>query len=326
MKITILSNANRSKKMNYKCYLCSFFSETLIECEKHLNDIHFQNVGAREWICLVNNNCDKSYLSLKTLRRHIKQCIEKNPPVITGADEIIHDNTVEENSEECINRILTEIAAIKMLHSNKNKVFDNLNELVNQMKKIFIRLMNGDNGLNSNNAIETATDFITQQINSLASQYKRKKKIEQNEVYVAPVSKAVGTRFEMILCKQSKIERPHLIQCSMQFISPIKQLKAFFSVNKYRDIYFESQQQHECDANFYGCFRCGDFYKESNFFQRNRNAIQLQISTDDFELCNPVGSKSNLHKACAVYMQIRNLPSKYLSRLENMFLVCMSYC
>lgn len=34
-------------------------------------------------------------------------------------------------------------------------------------------------------------------------------------------------------------------------------------------------------------------------------------------------SKSNIHKVTAVYMVIKNLPSKYLSRLQNIYLIVL---
>lgn len=58
-------------------------------------------------------------------------------------------------------------------------------------------------------------------------------------------------------------------------------------------MYFEHQENHFCDENTFGCFRCGDLYKTSQFYQENPDAIQLQIATDDFEVCNALGSKSN---------------------------------
>lgn len=65
------------------------------------------------------------------------------------------------------------------------------------------------------------------------------------------------------------------------------------------------------------CSKIADFSKE------NPDAIQLQIATDDFELCNALGSRSNVHKASAFYMIIKNLPSKYLSRFQNIYLIAL---
>lgn len=67
----------------------------------------------------------------------------------------------------------------------------------------------------------------------------------------------------------------------------------------------------------YSRFCCGATYKDNNLFSRYPNSIQLQIYNDDFELCNPLGSKATLYKMCAVYFTILNIPSRYRSRLVN---------
>lgn len=51
--------------------------------------------------------------------------------------------------------------------------------------------------------------------------------------------------------------------------------------------------------------------------------MQLQIFTDDFEVCNVLGSKATLHKICGVYLSILNIPQKYRSKLDNIHLICL---
>lgn len=51
--------------------------------------------------------------------------------------------------------------------------------------------------------------------------------------------------------------------------------------------------------------------------------MRLQISAEDFEPCNALQSKSGAHKICAVYFSIHNLPPKYASKLNNIYLICL---
>jgi len=40
----------------------------------------------------------------------------------------------------------------------------------------------------------------------------------------------------------------------------------------------------------------GTSYKESDFFQKYPTALQIILYYDDVEICNPLGSKSKIHK------------------------------
>lgn len=116
---------------------------------------------------------------------------------------------------------------------------------------------------------------ICSEIDSFKSRFKRRKKIISNPLYVEPSEKAVGVRVEMIFDKSTGEERPCLIQSSLQYISMIKTLEAFFVCPENRRTYFNHQMDHLCDSDNFGCFRCGDLFKKSQFFQENPDAIQI---------------------------------------------------
>lgn len=61
------------------------------------------------------------------------------------------------------------------------------------------------------------------------------------------------------------------------------------------------------------------------FFQINKNAIQIQLYFDEFEVCSPLGSKAGIHKIGAFYFTINNFPIHINSRLQNIFLVALCY-
>lgn len=63
--------------------------------------------------------------------------------------------------------------------------------------------------------------------------------------------------------------------------------------------------------------------KKNELFQRYPQSLQLQIVYDDFEICNPLGSKANRHKVCAVYFTIQNLPQKFKSKVNNIYLISL---
>ena len=46
---------------------------------------------------------------------------------------------------------------------------------------------------------------------------------------------------------------------------------------------------------------------------------------DEFEPCNPIGSRRKIHKLTGVYYSIAGLPPKYRSQLKTIFLYCLAY-
>lgn len=230
---------------------------------------------------------------------------------------------IETHCEDWVDNILGQIMELKMKHSDKDTLFKLFIEFIDHIKSFSTRLLTEDNGLSPIDAIDAVTSFVRNKVSGCKSRFKRKNIVKSNPLYVAPQSKAVGTRIEMIWDPVNSMEKPYLVQSSFQYVSIIDSLKSFFSVKENRDMYFQYQASHTCIEGIYERFCCGKLFQSSEFFQQNPTAIQLQLSTDDFEICNPLGSKSNLHKISAVYLQIRNLPCKYLSRLHNIFLVCL---
>lgn len=73
----------------------------------------------------------------------------------------------------------------------------------------------------------------------------------------------------------------------------------------------------------YKYFCCGTTYKKSKFFEENPLGLQIQISSNDFEICSPLQSKAGVHKICAVYFTIRNMPTRYLSKTCNTYLIAL---
>lgn len=73
----------------------------------------------------------------------------------------------------------------------------------------------------------------------------------------------------------------------------------------------------------YNDFSSGDLFQTIELFRLHPNSLQIQIGTDDFEICNPLGSKSKLHKITAFYFTIRNVPQKYRSKLNNIYLLLL---
>lgn len=69
-------------------------------------------------------------------------------------------------------------------------------------------------------------------------------------------------------------------------------------------------------------FCCGTKSKQSVIL-RNPNTLQIQIALDETELCDGLKTAAGRNKVLAIYMQIRNIPEVYRSRLNTIYLVAL---
>lgn len=216
-----------------------------------------------------------------------------------------------------------------MLQQNQmDLVFSLCSELICGLKDVNTRLIDDENGLNSTQVLDLTTDFVCNEFKKVKNSYRRNKLYASDELYVPPQEKAVGTRWELIR-DSSNQAIPRIIQCTFQYVSILDTLRSLFKKDEFKSIYLkknslsQSDSRHSCVEGVYEDFCCGQICKNSEFYQSNENCLQLQIATDDFEICNPLQSRAGIYKDCGVYFTIRNMPSKYLSKLKNIYLICL---
>lgn len=208
-----------------------------------------------------------------------------------------------------------------MKHEDRDKIFKSCNELVDNIAALISNLI--DTGMTPTAAIRSSATFFKNKISEYKTRHLRNRKLLDNESYIPPVERAIGTRIEMIHNKVECIEIPTIIQSSLQYVSILSTLKNFFANKDNRDLYFAYQREHHCVEGIYERFCCGKLYRSSAFYLENPNAIQIQLAIDDFEPCNPLGSKSGLHKICGLYLAINNMPPGFNSKLQNISLVSL---
>lgn len=70
----------------------------------------------------------------------------------------------------------------------------------------------------------------------------------------------------------------------------------------------------------------GTYFKQHSIFKNasTQKLLALQLYFDEFELCNPLGSKRGKHKVLAGYLTILNLPPKCRSKLTDKYLVLLA--
>lgn len=100
-------------------------------------------------------------------------------------------------------------------------------------------------------------------------------------------------------------------------------MKSLFSIPVFRELYFKHNAHTNNNPNSYVDFESGSAYKNNVLFQSQPHALQIQLGSDDFELCNSLQSKAGNHKMCAVYFRIANMPIQFASKVNNIYLVIL---
>lgn len=219
----------------------------------------------------------------------------------------------------------SEIKSMRLTNKNTNSIFKLSLRLVEEYTQLCRSLLISAND-NKINVLELSLDWMRQQFSEECSTFKRQQNLEKNELYVPPQQKAIGTHWEMIRSRSTNSTIPRLLQSKFHYISILQTIQSLFKQKEFLKMYFEynmGANRHRCVEGVYKHFCCGKVFKQSELFSSQPHALQIQIATDDFEICDPIGSKSGVHKMCPIYFCIKNVPNQYLSKLSNIYLVSL---
>lgn len=214
----------------------------------------------------------------------------------------------------------SEITKLKLNRSKTNIVYQLSSLLLIETFEFTRKILDDDNGMDCPQSLNASLHYVRMKLLEHQTTYKRNKHFGNNEMYVEPKEMAVGLRWDLVRDYQTLSTTSCLVQCKFQYISILKTLGALFQRSDFREVFF-SKKNSTIDG--YNSFQSGETYKSNELFQTNQNSIQIHIATDDFEVCNELGSKSTIHKICAFYFCIRNVPQKYLSKLDNIYLLLL---
>lgn len=153
--------------------------------------------------------------------------------------------------------------------------------------------------------LDEANGHANQQLSAIGSVYKRKKRLAMNQFYVAPQEKGLGLRWRTKIRTDVDVPNHVLSQTTFQIVSIKETLLSCFKRPSFRKIYFDYQnKKHQCTENVYRNYCCSNVFQNSDGMQ-SKDAIVIQIGTDDFDVCCPIKSKSTIHKLTAIYFMIR---------------------
>jgi hypothetical protein len=323
----------------YFCWKCEFTSENYEAVAYHLQIEHHLNKTLKnlDLKCVGSRNCEKSYNSYNSLKRHSTACDKKlsinndqnlpsastnseseNTPILPENPHLseVFDTNSTENTES------SKLIDPELMHQLTNVSHQTADNILRCIQATVQNVLNHIGSTNSSNeklpleekVLLSKLQFDTE-FQQIKSSYKRTKVIESSEFFVAPVSKLSVLKLvrkgDLFVQKQK----------FYQYIPILQTLKALFKNSSFSEAYFNFQLQS--DSKFIADFRSSHNFKKNLLFQTHVNGLQIQLYYDDLELCNVCGSKKRIHKIGAIYFTIVNRPNYAHSNLEHIYLVTL---
>lgn len=220
------------------------------------------------------------------------------------------------------------VSSMTLKHQDENTIYTLSKELIDNISTLLVNRIEEASDLKAvkDIAVETIArnlDYIRGNFQKVDTRYKRQKIVSSQRYFVPPQPKAIGLKWQTKQQCNSLLPSHNIVQTTMQYIPILDSLKTIFSMQTFKDMYFKFNADHNCQPDVYERFCCGSVFKSSDLFKDDRCSIQIEISSDDFEICCPLKSKATIHKICAVYFQIKNIPDIFKSKTEYIFLVCL---
>lgn len=126
------------------------------------------------------------------------------------------------------------------------------------------------------------------------TKHKRKKIYEKH--MVRPIEKSCRVRMEHNFDSQLRIYKTVPLTCTFTYVPIIDTLQFLFKKSSFKNVIFDSFNSRIVKLSKYHDLRDGEMYKTNKLFQNSEQfTLQIQIFFDDFEICNPLGSKTLSH-------------------------------
>jgi hypothetical protein len=230
-------------------------------------------------------------------------------------------NSYEEKFGQYFETFALKVINFNLTHDITDKIFNLSKELMSNVNQVYYEcasLNNGNQNSSDSNIFNSANDLILRQIEKWDTRYKRDKIIKAQSEYVEAK--------RIIIDNSNDPRSEESTNNSFYYVSILDTLKSLFSQEEFKEFYFQNNGEnkpHKCAQGSYSDFCCGENFQKNTLFAKYPDSLQIQFFMDDFDPTAALKTKSGEHKICGVYFVIRNLPSKFLSKMRNMYLVAL---
>lgn len=212
------------------------------------------------------------------------------------------------------------ISNMQLTHSNTDNIFVYTKKLLECYTIVCDAMFSKCN--NSEAGQKQLHEFIHREFKDCETRYKRTQNNKSKGV--SPIEKAIGLKWKYSSATATTVPRHYLTEATGCFVSITQQLESLMMDPHFEKVYTDYNAQRNTEKA-YSTYATAQNYQNSIFFAENPDAIQIQIATDDCELCDALKTKAGYHKITCGYMQIVNLPPEYLSQLSSIYLILLCY-
>lgn len=236
--------------------------------------------------------------------------------------------TQYEAFDSAFSEIEAKINNFQLIEDHKNQIYGMFKSVLQNFGQLV--LVSSKSCMNEkcwqvlNTKISTIVKHVDSKIEKLNTVYKRNKKLIQNTKYVEPIERAIGLKWRTKLSSKTDLPDHTIDHLTFQHIPILNTLRSLFAQEEFKNEYFEFNlsDKHVCQKGIYKYFCCTDVYNNCEIYN-DKAAIKIRLAVDDCDVCDPVKSKSVIHKLTCVYFTIDNMPEKRLARTNNIFLVAL---
>lgn len=237
-------------------------------------------------------------------------------------------NTIDQGFDAFIGRFIEKTTSLGLSNKNVKQMVSLCAELIEMYSKLFENIFkkkqNKNIDMNTKNALQAATEYSSEKLKKVESEHLRKVFFQNSQYYVEPEEKAMCLKWSVQRIPNKDLHFDKMKQGTFQLVPISKTLQALFSNAEFKQLFYDYNKNKEpCIKDVYKGYCCGKAFKNSSFFQSNQPLVHIQIGFDEFEPCDALKSKATIHKMLGIYFKILNMPPKYLSKLNNIFLVSL---
>lgn len=233
--------------------------------------------------------------------------------------------------DKYLKTFVEKVNGLRIYEKYKDSIYDMSETLVKETLELTAKLVTDENGYSVQQALKASSDHFCSEIAKNLTKCKRDIRYSNKPEFVPPQEKSLGSRYNKSAVKDTPTKYQGKIPDILQYI-PIREtarsvLNQDDNLSKYIEYNLDKQSKgaHICQHGIYKGNCCGQVYQNNEFFKENPEAMQIHIGSDDFEVANPLGPHATVYKICAIYFTIRNMPAQYLSKPDNIYLICLCF-
>ena len=313
---------------------------------RHFKLVHGLCSGKGLKLKCAHRGCSHVYQSFSGLRKHLikcfandnlsfddSECSTTNNSISLGDTDVLPTQSLpcdavlqERNILNSCATLLAELKVAGVAEATINYAVSALQEVVRDIHSHTQEALKNSLALEEpiKSVVESQIDECFEKVINpfvvLNSESKRMVYFSEKWGKIDPVEFVLGTRFATRLNRTTRTFLQTTVKDKFMYIPILETLKSIYNHPNIKDMLIRDPKQSQ---HLLYDIQDGEFFKDHALFSKQEHAIQIQLFFDEFECCNPLGSKRGIHKLGAIYFTLRNVSPKYNSSLLNIHLAAL---